>query len=865
MPGPTGVAAAVPLLALIPLALGLFLASHWLKEERWLVRLALAISLATSLSLLPLNALLSFTELGLTRSLVLIFGVQIAIILGLARRKVARGVWDRAQWWAALPALAITLCTVALRLMSTDDDYYVHTPVQGVLSRGIFPPRNPFFIEIPLNGHYGRDLFMGACSAALGCYVQILDVLLTPLWQACTYVLLWATLQDKERPGLSHLAPALVFLGINCGLNSGLTFLPFNNNPLAYLYVATIFWCIQRHQQRPGAATAVIGGLVLGGLAIVYETHFGLSVLATASAFVLLGPSWARFRPLLAPALIALALALTQGGPLTHLAHRKKSEPALSQGMQNQSQVVVLKVPKPELGQIKLYSDNNRQARLSLFYHYFAPRALKELRPEAGYTPIWSWEFLKLQFLPVYLAPLTGWVLWRRRHAPGVWLWCFGFWAFAVPALVNFGPVYESEYMRWEFAAALAWAACLGIVARWNRAWWPAVALCLLPAWPTTTSQVQNFLAWPGPKWWVLLPPNSSDWLAYQGDPEFHAQDVAAAQKLRELSQPGDRMLIDSSQENHKNLVYEATFTGISGVRCVGHHFPLDEEEIGLPPFRLAPATSGFWAHPRLDLLQQLGVQWVLRRCPTGAPPLPGLPPPLVFADATLERQLYSLQVPPDPRRYDPQPARPLNLQLSGPQSARARCVYSLTLSQPAPCRLALASAPDQQLDPRNWLWNPAGSELQWCAPVAAGEHQLQLYGQDESGVFPVEGQALKVSVDYEQRLGTLQPRFTFPSQAQPNEVIRVQVDCQAPWLRKEPDNRWLVALQFVPSGPPRRVDLEQGPRSRVQRLQPDENGRLEVVGQVPALAGRYQILLVFAADAPRYQVRPVGELEVIP
>ena len=872
----------MPVLVVIPLLFGYLLAAQGLGQRRWLVRAALGLSLATACTLLPLNAFMRFTNLGLEASLHLILAIQVATSLILWRLPRQPGQWDRAQAWALLPTLVIYFSGLAYRLMSTDDDFYVHAPVQGMLSRGIFPPYNPFFIEIPLNGHYGRDLLLGGTAALLGCYVIMVEVLSTALWQAATYLILWAALNDgKESTGSGHLAPLLVFFGVNCGLNCGLNFLPLNNNPIAYMYVATCLWFFLHHRGKPTAMVGILWGLTLGGLAIVYETHFGLCVLATACASLILRPTPKFFAQLMLPALLAAALAFTQGGPLTQLAQRKKEASKLSQGMQNQSQVVSLKVPKPELFQIKLYSDSNPQARLSLFYQHFAPAAWKKLRPEAGYTPIWDWEFLKLQFLPVYLAPLTGWILLRRRHPGGLWLWFFGLWAFLVPALVNFGPVYESEYMRWEFASAMAWAACLGLVCglktRPHRLWGFAVALCLLPAIPTASAQIQSLATWPGPKSWLIWPPSSTAWLSLQGDPEFRPKDVEMAARLRALSRPNDRILVDSDQENHKTLVYESTLTGLSGVRCVGHSFPLDEEEIGLPPFRQSPATGGFWHRPNLATLQQLEVQWVLRRVPPHTPPFTALPPPLIFRDAGLERQLYNLsELAPDQRNYQLTSPRNLTIKVSGPESTRSCRIYSAQWDYPefdgrSPAWVALASVHDQQLDPRNWLWNSTQDftaregHLDWMAPTSTQRQELQLYGQDESGIFAIPSAHLSVQVDYSQRVSQLKPVFSALHPALPNQVIGVDVSLPMDSLQAEPDNRWLVGLEFLPLAGQERVDAGQGPRARLQRVSPSPDGKLRVMGQVPARIGPYQVNFVVDADSENFLRWSVGRQEVVP
>jgi len=634
--------------------------------------------------------------------------------------------------------------------------------------------------------------------------------------------------------------------------------------------MALVFWLFCHHRQLMTWRVGLLWGLVLGGYAIVYETHFGLCVLATACVSLLLQPSWRRMGYLLLPALLAAALAVTQGGPLTEIFQRKHHKAELSQGMQNNSQVVKLKFPKSELFQIRLYSDKNPSARQSLFYEEFVPGALRRLRPEAGYTSVFSWQFLQLHFLPTYLAPLTGWLLWRQRDPKGLWLWFFGLWAFLTPAVVNFGPVYESEYMRWQVAAALCWSACLGlqigaVSGRARRILGVVLVLCFLPALTRLQLHYENFQRWPGPRSWLLVPPDTASWMALQGDPHFASEDFKMALALRQTAAPEDRILCATTQENKITLLYESTLTGLTGVRCVGHSFPLDSEEIGLPPYFLAPAAQAFWNDSDPRHLAQMQVDWLLRRVAAGTPPLEGLGAPQIFSDGVVERQLYSLKdLPRDLGNFHWQkaPRFESDLKLKGPSSLRQGQVYRLELSRPLPYWTALVSQHDTQLSPRDWLWNPPGTTVAWVAPRAEGEFDLQLLGRDPQGVFQVEDQHWRVQVDYHTRLGALQPTLKLvQSQALPRQVVEVEAQ-----FEPSPEHQgWLAALQFLPLQDQRRVDPNEGPKTRLQRVRPDAQGRLRVFGQVPQPAGRYAVTLVVAADGRECGRWDAGSLEVVP
>ena len=75
---------------------------------------------------------------------------------------------------------------------------------------------------------------------------------------------------------------------------------------------------------------AVVAGAVLGGYAIVYETHFGLTGLAIVAAFPMalteIGVDRkSLLRNTLIMLLVACPIAATQGGPITNIVQRKLS------------------------------------------------------------------------------------------------------------------------------------------------------------------------------------------------------------------------------------------------------------------------------------------------------------------------------------------------------------------------------------------------------------------------------------------------------------------------------------------------------------------------------------------------------------
>ena len=69
------------------------------------------------------------------------------------------------QW-----ACFMTLLTTAGLIMHTrevlgpEDDYWIHFPLISLLQRGDFPPPHPFFSDLVLHGHFGRDYLVAVLS-----------------------------------------------------------------------------------------------------------------------------------------------------------------------------------------------------------------------------------------------------------------------------------------------------------------------------------------------------------------------------------------------------------------------------------------------------------------------------------------------------------------------------------------------------------------------------------------------------------------------------------------------------------------------------------------------------------------------------
>ena len=665
--------ALVFLLLAIPLTLGYLCAGRLLRRSHWPSLLGESLALATVLTLVGVNGVCrylgsrvvhGFTALEVSVAVTLaVLAVLALLILWKASPPPSRGALPKlcTRLLVGLSAL-VGVYTNAQQIASPDDDFWIHAPLQGLMRHGNFPPFNPFFSDIAMNGHYGRNLGIVTFSLLSRTDVFMSQHLMTSGLQVLTLWLFFSAFRlCTGRWQDALLGTVFVYFGINCGGRGGLIDTMQNNNAFVHLYLALLLCLVVEVWKEANPAAAVLAGVTLGSLAIVYETHFGLCFLVLLSMtplFLLRGMITRKAAALSALALlVSLPLAFTQGGPLTDILarHRQGRQHTqaenLSRGMQNQAQVVKITFPKKELFQILL--ETGEYQRVAQIYLLDTPlQHLHKPSIQRGYAYIWSWDVLKIHFLPLYLFPVSLVVLWRRKSMAGHFMGAFGTIAFLVPALVNFGPIYESEYYRWEFAASLGFAGALGLtVASWL---WPrpeedeapfevtpaevrirrrgavliaVAALTLLNSWACLSFVAGRLsLALPGsPMGWLVFP-STAHWLQKHQVLDFGPLDYQAATWLGRQAQPSDRLLTNFSQENNFSILFESTLTGLAGVRCVGHALPLEDEKIGTTPFRRAPAAVAFWQTLRGDPLSQLQVDWLYYRNDHGEelPPLPG-------------------------------------------------------------------------------------------------------------------------------------------------------------------------------------------------------------------------------------------------
>ncbi|HIB66206.1 MAG TPA: hypothetical protein EYO33_14100 [Phycisphaerales bacterium] len=798
-----------PLLA-IPAGLGWVISRYWLRRETWPAAISVALCWGIVSTLIGVNFFYRRTTLESSVSYTLAIELVALALLWFFRPKDPVR-WEKLPQAAAWTLVGLTLYIVtyatAQQIASADDDYWIHAPLQGLMRHGNFPPTNPFFSDIPMNGHYGRNLSIVTFSYLSGFDVFLSQHVLTSVLQGLTLWLFYsAFLASSGRQLNALLGTAFVFFGINAGGRGGLTDTMQNNNPYVHLYLGFLCYMTVLAWKEKRWTAAVLGGLGLGSYAIVYETHFGLVF------FTILGVTpilWAakfidRQRALCALTILGLSLplAFTQGGPLTDLLDRKVSgrehtqAENLSKGMQNQAQVVKVSFPKEELFQILL--ETGEYQRISNIYTLNTPlRALYKPSTDRGYAYIWSWDVLKIHFLALYLVPLSAFILLKRGSLGGLFMGAFGTISFLVPALVNFGPIYESEYFRWEFAASLGFAGALGlalgaltekgegrpfrlnghniVISSKGKIYLLVALITLVNSYSSlhaTFARIKQEVGLPLSQW-LYFPP-TQEWLASHLVLEFGRVDYEAAKWLEERVEAGDRVLVNFSEENNFSILYESTLTGVAGARSVGHALPLEDEKIGTTPFRRSPAAQLFWQTQRPESLAQLKVDWLFYRGDGEAedPEFPAARLEKRFKLGERRRFLYRVDESKLPKLYEGTTAsQSVSARIvSSPKSMRGGEIYNLQMQvaegtdQPVKGTVTLStvrksdglvSSPSENLK-LNIDWDPQAPtviELPFVAPYDEGEYELHFEFSPAPDSLGLEIETLNFSSSFNQLL----------------------------------------------------------------------------------------------------------------
>jgi hypothetical protein len=556
-----------------------------------------------------------------------------ALSIGLFFIKSERPQMDSLKKWQAwvlgILCLIVVVFTHHHNVNILDTDRYLHDAHIVAFSRGVYPPVNPFFPHLAMNGHFGRDLMMSVLTT-LGSDPVIVTWWVTPFIQVGTFLTLFASTLVFSGSALRGLLVAsMVFLGMDCGFRVGLIDTFDGSNALAHPWLILLVYLMVRIMETPRWQNWLVAGVTLGTYQLVYMTSFALLLPTGLVLFMIKCRDKKAWAGLVITGFMAMGLAVTEGGAFTDMA-RRGLDPELSKAVQNQGLRVSIKFPKDNLFQVMaLTSDYQRTSvayKTSLFKGLYSPPT------KQGYIYIFDPDFLTTHWLPLYLCPLALWFCRRSALALGYWL--FGFLSFLIPGLVDFGPIFEYEYFRWEFTAAIGFAAALGYALGEFLEECPisfkkgetkrlefgpgsgkylaalAVLIASLAAGEKLLNDALIAAQKDGHRWF----PSSVEYRL--DEPEFRltTHDLNAAAWLRERTEPNSRVLTNRLEQRPYGMWPDTTIATLSGSFPAGHAFPPRSQVTphGNPAFLPNTVFTAFWATADWNVLRGSRVSWVV-------------------------------------------------------------------------------------------------------------------------------------------------------------------------------------------------------------------------------------------------------------
>ncbi|MCA9796560.1 MAG: hypothetical protein KC910_32350, partial [Candidatus Eremiobacteraeota bacterium] len=427
------------------------------------------------------------------------------------------------------------------------------------------------------------------------------------------------------------LLPMFLFFGISVGSRVGMVDTYDNNNLLVYALLLALLVVLMRAVESGSYPLFLALGAMLGIYGIVYETHMIL-MLGCVLIFPWHQPQEGRklVGPSLVCCLLAVTLAALLGGPIQDLARRAlglEQRGAVTHADSYQAQTVQVHFPKRNFLQICLGPDSYRR-RSYVYEGKLFSKLLPPLRDEGyDYAYIFGPRVLMMHWLALYLGFPAGLYLWKRGHRFGLLLWLFALLSYLAPAVVDFGPVHEKEYFRWEFAAAFGFAGALALTvadlferasARWQRVLLVVLAALVMLGGERRLNQtfIEAEKAPPRLARLYASPfyPSSQRWFLDTEVFHLSADELAVARWLGANSHPEDRMLVNLDPRAHWDIFAESTIAGLAGMRSIGHQSPPPWMPDGIAPFFRTANPTVFWQELDARALPSTGATWLFCR-----------------------------------------------------------------------------------------------------------------------------------------------------------------------------------------------------------------------------------------------------------
>lgn len=615
------------LLIFIPFIWGFYFTKAVLKEKGWGIVFPLSVSTGIAFFIFSVNMLSKIcfirTAVWITALLMLI----VSLLLYFYDKKNKEIIKPESLSKVEVLTIGITLSVIIiitmLRLFYViDNDYFMHFPTIGLLTKGNIPPVNPYFPYLHLNGHYMRNLMIASFSLLGGLNTVLTLYILTILIQASNFLLvLFISKKHLKTPLESLFAALFVYFGIHVGFSEivvvdGLSGFFYNNLPLVWMFFFLTVYLFFRSVLENNYWMVLFCAASLGTYAVVYESYYFIFCL-TIMVFPLIY-CWAQkekinrgivFKILLI-FIISMIIGYAHGGPLRTFIQakfakhknascdiNKKTEESIG-GM---TQIIKTSFPKKELGKVDV----------------------------AIGKPIYVFSkiFMKDQGLVVWFFIPCFLFLFLTRNLYGIFAGTMGILCLLAPMTVDFGR-YNAESIRFITLAGAVFAVVFGIcIGKIINFLWPKfknktgkiIMSCLMGVFLIFSFE----LALRNHAWIIreaLLRPedthvNIDEQLIFMArNKAFSRLDLEALRWLNKEVRKNDRLIANTPDVGGESVVNSnSVIMGVSGAASMGcgMYIPEGNWIIGSTITPLGFRGRAFWSTLDADLLRQMGVKWI--------------------------------------------------------------------------------------------------------------------------------------------------------------------------------------------------------------------------------------------------------------
>ncbi|MGM9991856.1 MAG: hypothetical protein ACI376_03265 [Candidatus Bruticola sp.] len=548
----------------------------------------------------------------------------------------------------------------AVQLMQLPPDFWSSFPISRALIKNGLPVCHPFFPWINLNGHFSNQILTAILASAAG-GDTIRAAWISDFFLMLSSIFLWALvirkISNSSRAGVWGVF--FLFFGVNVGGKAGLMDAFDNGDLLAFtilglllgLFVDIIY---KAREHWPLHWPKIILTVIIAGTyGLICETYLILVLTCfIAGSLIVCRRRTSVTKTLLSIAIMSvlgsLIISAAHGGMLGQLARQSvysqmtvtSINEAHSSAETNSSSI---SFPKHHFLAIRLGADPYQRfsgaLNTAMFRHY------RPILDDGGYSSIFSFKMLVLHWLPTWLAPFT--LLWAiyRRSICGYMFGLLGISAYFTPALVDFGPIQEAEYFRWEFAAgvgftglmSLAAADILDHIAKIKGQWARRAAVCTFLLFVTANilgaQRLINNIIIEAQKnsqtaIRVLLPwyPSSERWLLSRPELQLNQRDLELADWL--WQHPGTKNTVwREHKHTYQQFLKCAAFSGLSGTLPCEHALPPRWQPLGTCPYLPNSSTVAFQKERDISLIAGLGADWLVTETPLTLSEMQKFPP----------------------------------------------------------------------------------------------------------------------------------------------------------------------------------------------------------------------------------------------